>query len=220
MSHKLEVDSIQLELSGRRLLSDIYLKSETGKITGLLGKNGVGKSSLMNIIYGSLKCEKSVRFDTIAIPQPLTQPGLLRYLPQYNFIPGSLSLKDIFDDFNLDFSSFAKRFLEFRNLYKSSVKHLSQGNQRLVEIYIIVKSESQFVLLDEPFTHLSPIHIEKIQELIIEEKQYKGFIITDHMFRYVTAISDDLYVLTNGKTYLTKDIAEIESHGYVRFNGS
>ena len=51
MNHKLEIDSIQFEFNGRKILSDIYLQCETGKITGLLGKNGEGKSCLMNIIY-------------------------------------------------------------------------------------------------------------------------------------------------------------------------
>ena len=63
MTHKLEADSIHLEFKGRRILSDIYLKCETGKITGLLGRNGEGKTCLMEIIYGTLKSEKSVRFD-------------------------------------------------------------------------------------------------------------------------------------------------------------
>ena len=60
MNHTLEVDSIQLAFNNRRILSDIYLKCETGKITGLLGRNGQGKSCLMKIIYGTLSCEKSI----------------------------------------------------------------------------------------------------------------------------------------------------------------
>ena len=52
MIHTLEADGIQLDYNGRKILSDIYLKCETGKIIGLLGRNGCGKSSLMKIIYG------------------------------------------------------------------------------------------------------------------------------------------------------------------------
>jgi ABC-type sugar transport system ATPase subunit len=66
MTHCLEADSIQLEFNGRRILSDIYLKCETGRITGLLGRNGEGKSCLMQIIYGTLACEKSVRIDGVS----------------------------------------------------------------------------------------------------------------------------------------------------------
>src|SRR5687768_6057724 len=110
MIHKLEADSIQLEINGRKILRDIYLKCETGKITGILGRNGQGKSCLMKIIYGSLECEKSVRFDDAAQYEPFKRPDLLLYLPQFNFIPKALSLKRIFNDYELEYSLFEKRF--------------------------------------------------------------------------------------------------------------
>ncbi|MEN9600092.1 MAG: hypothetical protein RL596_2413, partial [Bacteroidota bacterium] len=59
MTHTLEISSIQLEFDSKKILSNIYLKCETGKITALLGRNGQGKSSLMKIAYGSLPAEKS-----------------------------------------------------------------------------------------------------------------------------------------------------------------
>ena len=112
MTHKLEADSIQLEFKGRRILSDIYLKCETGKITGLLGRNGEGKTCLMKIIYGTLRTEKSVRFDNVVQHEAFKKPGLILYLPQFNFIPKGLSLKRIFNDFNLEYSFFEKRFTQ------------------------------------------------------------------------------------------------------------
>ncbi len=216
MNHKLEVDSIQLEFNNRKILSDIYLKCETGKITGLLGRNGQGKSCLMKIIYGSLICEKSVRFDNVSQNDAFKRPDLLLYLPQFNFIPQSLSLKRIFKDFELDFSSFEVQFPEFSKKYNLSISNLSGGEHRLIELYVVIKSKSQFAMLDEPFTHISPIQIEKIQRILLEEKENKGLLVTDHMFRHITSISDNLYVLNNGKTYLTKNMSEIESLGYAR----
>jgi ABC-type lipopolysaccharide export system ATPase subunit len=216
MTHKLEADSIQLEFDGRRILSDIYLRCETGKITGLLGRNGQGKSCLMKIIYGSMKCAKSVRFDNKAQFEAFKHPGLLLYLPQFNFIPAGLSLKRIFSDFGLSYSSFEKMFPEFATRYKSSIGRLSGGERRLVEIYIIVKSVSQFAMLDEPFTHLNPIQIEKIKEFFLEEKRNKGLLITDHMFRHVVEISDDLNLLADGKVHFVKSMEEIETLGYAR----
>lgn len=214
MIHKLEADSIQLQFNEKKILSDIYLKCETGEITGLLGRNGQGKSCLMKIIYGSLKCEKSVRFDNIAQHEAFKRPDLLVYLPQFNFIPKRFSISRIFNDFELEYSPFEKRFPEFRIRDKSCINSLSGGEQRLIELYIIVKAKSQFAMLDEPFTHLNPIQIEKIQELLSEEKENKGFLITDHMYRHITYICNNLYVLTNGKTYLTNTISEIETLGY------
>ncbi len=94
--HKLEIDNIYLEFDLRKILSDVYIKCETGKITGLLGRNGDGKSCLMNIINGSLEPQsKSIRFDSVFTPFPFKKPGLLLYLPQFNFIPGHLTLRRI-----------------------------------------------------------------------------------------------------------------------------
>jgi ABC-type lipopolysaccharide export system ATPase subunit len=217
MTHILEVDGIQFGFEGRRILSDIYLKCETGKITGLLGRNGQGKSCLMKIIYGSIKCEKSVRIDNFSQYKAFKRPELLLYLPQFNYIPKALSLKQIFQDFELEFSLFQNLFPEFKERYKSNIKSMSGGEQRVIEIYIIVKAKTQFAILDEPFTHLNPLQIEKVKELLIQEKENKGLLITDHMFKNVTDISDNLYVLKNGKTHLTKSINDIEVLGYARF---
>ena len=102
MIHTMEADGIRLEFGLKKILSDIYIKCQTGKITGLLGRNGEGKTCLMNIIYGSTgsadksdllmniiygsmrNVDKSVRFDNIVIPQPFKNSRLLLYLPQFN----------------------------------------------------------------------------------------------------------------------------------------
>lgn len=217
MINKLKADGIQLEFNGKKILSDIYIECETGKITGLLGRNGQGKTCLLKIIYGTLTCEKSVRFNNVSQQKACERPDLLLYLPQFNFIPKALSLKRIFKDFALDYSSFERRFPEFVPKYKTSIKNLSGGEHRLIEIYIIVKSTSQFAMLDEPFTHLNPIQIEKVKRLLLDEKESKGLLITDHMFKHVTDISDHVYVLSKGKTHLTKSLKEIEELGYGRF---
>ncbi|MHC2993490.1 hypothetical protein OB13_18625, partial [Pontibacter sp. HJ8] len=125
-------------------------------------------------------------------------------------------LKRIFSDFELDYPSFVRRFPEFATRYKSSISGLSGGERRLVEIYSVVKSTSKFAMLDEPFTHLNPIQIDKVKDFLLEEKQNKGLIITDHMFRHVLDICNTLYLLTNGKTHLVRTTEEIEALGYVR----
>lgn len=163
MSHKLEADSIQLDFNLRRILSDVYIRCDTGTITGLLGRNGQGKTCLMNIIYGNLlPVSKSVRFDNVSIIHAFKHPHLLLFLPQFGFLPGSLSLKRVFSDFNLSFAEFEKHFPEFHLKYNQSINNLSGGQRRLTEVYIIIKSNTHFALLDEPFSHLMPIHIEKV----------------------------------------------------------
>jgi ABC-type multidrug transport system ATPase subunit len=218
MKHILETDSIQLEFNDRKILSDIYLKCETGKITGLLGRNGQGKSCLMQIIYGALNCEHSVRIDNISQKNRYRSPAQLRYLPQFNFIPDSLSLRRIFQDFELDYAGFENRFPEFKTQDRKKIRQFSGGEQRLTALYLIVKSRTLFALLDEPFTHLNPLQIDKVKELLLEEKENKGILITDHMYKNVTDISDSLYILSNGKIHLTKGTDDIERLGYARIH--
>src|SRR5690554_5162233 len=157
MIHKLEVDSVHLQFGDKNILSDIYLQCQTGKVIGLLGRNGTGKSSLMNVIFGTLKCEKSVRIDNLPQNEVFKKSGLILYLPQFNFIPPSLSIKNVFKDYNLDYANFLKIFPEFSCRQKILIKELSGGERRLIEVYIVVKYKSLFTMLDEPFTHLSPI---------------------------------------------------------------
>jgi ABC-type multidrug transport system ATPase subunit len=216
MKHILEADSVQLQFGERKILSDVYLKCETGKITGLLGRNGEGKSCLMRIIYGILKAEKSVRFDGVAYFEAFKHPALLLYLPQFHFIPKQLNLKRIFHDFDLDFSLFGKRFPELATRWKTPIGELSGGGKRLVELYVIVKAKSRFAMLDEPFSHLSPLQIENVKELLEEEKEQKGLLITDHMYQHIIEVTDALYVLTNGKIHFTKSLEDIELLGYAR----
>lgn len=219
MVHQLEVDSVNLQFGTRTILSDIYLKCETGKITGLLGRNGTGKSSLMNIIFGSLvPGNKSVRFDGKSVPKAYQHHELLSYLPQYNFIPAHLTLDRVFSDFNLDYAPFENCFPEFLLQHRSKMIQLSGGQRRLVETYVLIKANSEFVMLDEPFSHLSPLMISSIKKLIREEQPKKGFLITDHMYKEVIDLASDLYVLAEEKLYLVKDITDLERLGYAHLS--
>ena len=144
------------------------------------------------------------------------RPDLLLYLPQFNFIPKSLKVKQVLDDFQLAYADFENRFPDFKEKHDSKVSHLSGGQWRTLEIYIIVKKPSLFAMLDEPFTHLNPIQIDKIKEFLLEEKANKGFLITDHMYTHLLDISDSVYLLKDGKTHLTKTIQDLDDLGYVR----
>lgn len=216
MVHKLEVDSIILEFGHHRVLQDVYFTNETGKITGILGRNGCGKSCLMNIIYGVLPTtDKSIRIDGKPIFDGYRDPQLFRYLPQFNFIPKDFTVRRIFSDFGLDFASFISWFPEFEKYHQMKLGKLSGGERRILEVYAILASKTRFCMLDEPFSHIMPLHVEVLKNIMLEEKKNKGIIITDHMHRYITEISDHLYVITNGKAHLTKGIEDLKTLGYI-----
>jgi len=216
MTQILEVDSVILEFDSKRVLQDVYLKSETGKVTGLLGRNGTGKSCLMKIIFGELVSnDQSIRLNGNAIINKYRSPVDMRYLPQGRFIPNFLTIKRIFENFKLDFSDFTNEFPEFEKFYKTKFRNLSGGEQRIVEIYSILDCKTKFCMLDEPFSQVMPLHVDSIKKLILREKKDKGIIITDHLYKHIVDISDNLYVINNGKTYLTKSIQDLETLGYV-----
>lgn len=217
MLHTLEVDGVILDFGTNRVLQNVYLKSETGKITGLLGRNGTGKSCLMNIIYGELTPEnKSIRLNGSSFDNDYRNPLDIKYLPQFQFIPKSFKIKKIFDDFELNFSDFSLLFSDFTYFYNVPIGKLSGGEQRIVEIYAILASKTKFCMLDEPFSQVMPIYIDTIKKLIVREKQNKGVIITDHLYKHIIDICDDLYVISNGQTYLTEGLVDLEKRGYVR----
>ncbi len=216
MKHILEADGIQLEYDNRKILLRIYLKCETGNITGLLGKNGTGKSCLMRIIHSSLECESSIRINGKSIKHLPQNKKQILYLPQHHFIPKHLTLKSVFSHHAINYSTFVNKFPEFSTKYKNSIGSLSGGERRIVETYLLIVSKALFVLLDEPFTHLSPVQIESIIALILEEKSNKGFLVSDHLFQHILSISNNLYLLKDGATILINNQEEIESLGYAR----
>ena len=217
MINTLEVDSVILEFGASRILHNVYLKSETGKATGLLGRNGAGKSCLLKIVFGELiPTDKSIRINGYSLLNSNRSPEDLKYLPQNKFIPKSLTIKRIFKDFQLDFADLLSNFPEFDKYYKSKLSDLSGGERRIIEIYTILVSKARFCMLDEPFSHVMPIHVDTIKKLIIREKINKGIILTDHMYTHILDICDDLYVINGGKTYLVKSVDEIERLGYAR----
>ena len=93
---------------------------------------------------------------------------------------------------------------------------LSGGERRFLEALMILLSPVQFVLLDEPFSHLSPIYVEQLKTIIQEQKSQKGVLITDHLYRDVLEIADQTYLLQNGATYLLSNPwQELVDRGYI-----
>ncbi len=216
MINSLEIDSVQLSFGSRKILQGIYMKAETGKVTGILGRNGCGKSSLMKLIFGELSAsEMSLRLNGKALLSRYRNPADMRMLPHYHLIPKDLRISRVFDDFELDYAGFRECFDEFKRFGDLKIGQLSGGNVRVIEIYIILKAAARFCLLDEPFTHLSPKNIDLFTALINEEKKRKGIIITDHQYRYVVHLSDDLYLLREGVMYKVDDPEDLVRMGYL-----
>ncbi|WP_100612496.1 ATP-binding cassette domain-containing protein [Confluentibacter lentus] len=212
----LEIDNVELYFKEKRILNGIYLKAESGNITGILGSNGCGKSCLLKIIFGDLISKyKLIRIDGKPILKPLYQTGLVSYLPQHHFIPNNLNTKTAFQLFNVDWIDFTNTFPSFAYFENLKFNKLSGGERRVMEVYLILKYSSNIILLDEPFSHIAPLYIEKIVALIETEKHQKAIVITDHMYQHIVDVSDSIYLLKNGWSKLVNDLHELEDNKYL-----
>ncbi|KEQ31401.1 hypothetical protein N180_07910 [Pedobacter antarcticus 4BY] len=216
MRDTLEADSIVFEVGRRRILSDIYIKIETGRITGLLGRNGQGKSTLMKILFGTLTpMTKSIRVNGHYIHKPYLERGLISYLPQFNCVPADRKIIDLFKDFELDYDVFVSRFSHIASGSNLKFRQLSGGSRRFIETYLLLFTPGSFALLDEPFSHLSPVIIQEMSLLIREASKQKGILITDHYYEETLRISDQLYILQNGKIKPVQSSEELDASGYL-----
>lgn len=212
----LEIDNIELNYNSKQVLNAVYFKAPKGKITGILGRNGCGKTSLLRIIFGELKpTNKLIRIDSKPILKPLYQKGFIKYLPQFNITPEYLSLKETCTFFNISLNSLFTDFPFLKSKENLSFHEFSGGEQRLIETYIVLKSNAKIILLDEPFSHLAPLYIEKIKEILEQEKRDKIIIITDHLYKDIIDISDSLYLLKDGWSRLLKSPKELIQYKYI-----
>lgn len=207
---KLVIDSITKSYNNKVILSDIYLSCKKGEIIGLIGRNGSGKSTLFKIVFGSKKAEsKFVRIGDKVIKNISDGRNLINYLPQDNFLPNNISVKSIINLF-LDKEN---RKIVLSNEYVKPLlnkksQDLSGGEKRIIEILLIIHSDAEFILLDEPFNGLSPIMRNYVIKYIQNIKSSKGFIITDHDYENVINLADSIVFLKDG--FLKNIIDEIE----------
>lgn len=215
--HILEVDGIQKKFNERVILSDIYLKCETSEIVGLLGRNGSGKSTLLKIIVGLVKApNKCIRIDGVSKNKAIDLFNGISYLHQDQFIPNHLSVKKA-----ISLSIDTKRIESFCNdgfiksIVSKKINHLSSGELRYLEIKIVLYNSSKFALLDEPYSGLSPIMVDVVNELIKANSEKKGIIITDHNYQNVIKISTRLVLIKEGKTYTINEKEGLVEKGYL-----
>jgi len=213
----LHADSITKHFDTRRILSNIYISCKKGEIKGLLGRNGSGKSTLLKIIFGSEKADfKYVRVGNKVIRTLHEGRNHINYLPQFHFLPKNIKVGHIIKLFLPK----EKRYLLFENeiirpVLDLKTHQLSGGQRRILEILLIINSNAEIILLDEPFNAVSPVARETIKENILLLKQEKGFIITDHDYKNVIDIADHLVLLQNAALFNIKEPEDLVKYGYL-----
>lgn len=213
----LHVDSVRKQIGERQILNDIFISCTIGQIIGLLGRNGSGKSCLLKIIFGSMSADnKFVAVDDKKLNSLFNNRKIIHYLPQENYLPNHIKIKKIIQCFCSREN--AARIIEndiIKPFLQKKVRQLSGGEKRIVEILLMVHSDVQYILFDEPFNGISPVNIEILKTIIKEHSRDKGLIITDHDYRNVLDISSKVVLMDNGNTKAVKKYSDLVELGYL-----
>ncbi|MBR2128412.1 MAG: ATP-binding cassette domain-containing protein [Bacteroidales bacterium] len=211
-------DSIRLAFGTYNVLNGAWLRSETGKVTGVLGRNGCGKSCMFRSIMGELKTQGLfVKFNDSVITGSDEMGRYVKYMAQKTFLPPKMPLKQIFEYFGADYEAFTEDFPRFAMYPDTPVKELSGGEVRIVEIWLCLCSDAPFCILDEPFSYLAPVAVEVIQKLIRRQKEKMGIIVSDHNYEALLEIADEVLLLSDGYVHLIKDRSDLVRYGYCHF---
>ncbi len=212
----IEFENISLAYGNRLILDNINFKINEGQIFGMLGPNGVGKSTIFNLITGLIKPQNGkVKIEGHDVTQ---YPIYLRskkfkvgYVPQYGGYFNDLTLLDnlkaiseiVIDNKNLrnDKINYLISKFELDNLKDIKAKFLSGGQKKKLVIALSLMSEPKVLLLDECFAALDVLTIKMLQETIVNLQQENNITICicDHQARDLLACVDVAMILSNGK---------------------
>ena len=212
----IEFKNISLAYGNRLILDNISFRINEGQIFGMLGPNGVGKSTIFNLITGLISPKYGKIFinghDATNYPIYLrTKKFKVGYVPQYGGYFNDLSLIDnlkaiseiVIEDKNLrsERINYVISKFELDNLKEIKAKHLSGGQKRKLVLALALLSEPKVLLLDEPFAALDVLTIKMLQEIIVNLQQENSIsiCICDHQARDLLACVDVAMILSNCK---------------------
>lgn len=216
----LEVSGVLKVYNNKNVLSDIYLKCDVGEITGVFGRNGAGKSTLFEIIFGTRNAEnKFIKIDDAICVKAFKLENKINYLTQESFIPTHLPIINVLklylaNDLSNEFCN-DEVLLPFLD---GKIKTLSGGELRYFELKLLLYQEAKYLILDEPFTGMSPILKNVAKTLIKKHSAKKGMIISDHDYESVFEIAHRNYLLKDGYLKEIKDFDMLIQNGYLSAN--
>tara|TARA_Y100000992_G_scaffold302049_1_gene274721 strand:- start:94 stop:870 length:777 start_codon:yes stop_codon:yes gene_type:complete len=212
----IEFDNISLSYGNRLILDNISFKINEGQIFGMLGPNGVGKSTIFNLITGLINPDRGKI--KIANENVTNYPIYLRtkkfkvgYVPQYGGFFNDLTLNDNLKaiseivienkNYRTERINYLISKFELDNLKDIKAKFLSGGQKKKLVIALSLLSEPKVLLLDECFAALDVLTIKMLQEIIVnlQNENRISICICDHQARDLLACVDTAMILSNGK---------------------
>ena len=212
----IEFQNVSLSYGNRQILENINFKINEGQIFGMLGPNGVGKSTIFNLITGLVYPGsgkiKIAGEDVMNFPIYLrTKKFKVGYVPQYGGFFNDLTLHDnlkaiseiVIENKNLrgEKINFLISKFELDNLKDIKAKFLSGGQKKKLVIALSLLSDPKVLLLDECFAALDVMTIRMLQEIIVnlQNENKITICICDHQARDLLACVDVAMILSNGK---------------------
>ena len=213
----IKVENISRSVKSKILFKNISFDLPNNKITGLLGANGAGKTSLFKALAGLSKIDNGAisfyekNLHSMSLEER-SNAGL-NYVPQENSLFDDLSLQENLEAvIELKFKVVSEeKFKQIKDLLdvmkltdkaKTKSKFLSGGEKRKTEILRSILLDSKYILLDEPFAGVDPISVEEIIKILKKFKKNLGIFISDHNFRDVINVCDEIILLNQGELLL------------------
>jgi branched-chain amino acid transport system ATP-binding protein len=203
----LQLEQVRAGYSGSLVLTDLDLIVHEGEAVALLGRNGVGKTTMLRAITGTVhKSAGRIIMDgndiTHARPHEINRLGISivpegrRLFPNLNVMenlqiaarPGGASFDEIFD-----------LFPKLRILQRARAESLSGGERQMLAIARALTVPSRLILLDEPFEGLAPAIVQEVMDALVRLRGRAAMIIVEHHAETVLPIADRAYVLVNGQ---------------------
>tara|TARA_B100000965_G_scaffold377953_1_gene372423 strand:+ start:50 stop:826 length:777 start_codon:yes stop_codon:yes gene_type:complete len=222
----LELEKISMFYNKRQILNNLSLKINRQEVLGMLGPNGVGKSTIFHIITG-LKDPNYGKvlingFDCTNLPvYERATRFKLGYVPQYGGFIQDLSLIEnlnLVGEIHIKEKDLRQTKIDklvsqfsFDPILKIKAKHLSGGQKKALVISMALINDPNILLLDEPFAALDILTIKMLQEIIVNLQSIEKItvIICDHQARDLLSCVDRAIVLSNGKIIASGSPSEI-----------
>ncbi len=198
---------------GIPVLSNLNLEISAGKIIGLLGPNGCGKSTLIKLISGLLQADSG---EILVDGNPVGEQSkaLISYLPERTYFNSWMKVEELimyFEEFYADFDTSRA----FKLLYdlgidpKAKLKTLSKGTKEKVQLILVMSRNAKLYLLDEPIAGVDPAAREYILSTIVSNYNPEAsIIITTHLITDVEQVLDDFLFMGFGGKILNSGNAE------------
>ena len=198
---------------GKFVLDNFNIRIPEGKIIGLLGPNGCGKSTLIKLVAGLLQPNEG-EITVCGIPVGEQTKAMISYLPERPYFTSSMTVNELvgfFKEFYADFDEErAYNLLSDLGIDPTAkLKTLSKGTKEKVQLVLVMSRKARLYLLDEPIAGVDPAAREYILSTIVNNYDSEAtIIITTHLITDVEQVLDDFVFLSYGGKIIASGSAE------------